>query len=217
MSLDQTLRNRLGRLLTVAEDQSLLGPRLAGDATRLLGRVNHFIQMNLVGPQVDGDGLEVACYALQLPLRQVRGPSAGKPARTGLRDRCEQAAELLVSLVGGELDESLLDRAARLLHETPQRSPMLDEARLLADAVNLDDFGMIGWVSQAIQLALTGEGVAELAAGGEKREQYGYWEARLKDGFHFDQVRQIAQQRLQQARKVNAMLVAELTEDTKKL
>jgi hypothetical protein len=190
---------------------------LAGDAARLWRRIGRFLQMNLVGPQVDSDALELACYGLQLPLRQARGPTVGKPPRTSLRDRCEQAAELLVSLLGGELEESLLDRAARLLHETPQRSPMLDEARLLADAINLDDFGLIGWVNQTIQLALQGEGAGDLVVAWEKREQYGYWEARLKDGFHFEPIRQIATQRLQQARKVSAMLSAELDQDARKL
>ena len=68
-------------------------------------------------------------------------------------------------------------------------------------------------MDQMIQLARQGDGVMQLAEGTEKREQYGYWEARLKDGFHFEAVRQIATRRLDHARQAAQMLLAELKED----
>ncbi|HTW95355.1 MAG TPA: hypothetical protein VMD30_11205 [Tepidisphaeraceae bacterium] len=213
MSLDAKLRNQLQRVLSTLDDQGALGPRLAGDARRLWDRLGHFIAMDLVGPDVDAEGLELACYAMQLPTRQGRGLIAGKLGRTNLRERCEQAAELLVGLMANDIDEKLLDRTTRLLHEVPQRSPMLDEARLLADAVNLDDFGITGLVGQTVQLALQGEGIAELALAWTKREEYGYWEARLKDGFHFEPIRQVARRRLEKARQLAAQLQSELDED----
>jgi hypothetical protein len=112
-----------------------------------------------------------------------------------------------------DVDEGLLDRATRLLHEMPHRSPVPEEAKLLADAVNLEDFGVIGLAVQMTQLTRQGDGVVQLAEGSEKREQYGYWEARLKDGFHFPSVRQIAARRLEHARQMAAMLAEELKED----
>jgi hypothetical protein len=45
------------------------------------------------------------------------------------------------------------------------------------------------------------------------REQYGYWVARLKDGFHFDQTRALAKKRLDHTRRVAGLLMAELRED----
>jgi hypothetical protein len=95
----------------------------------------------------------------------------------------------------------------------PHRPPVLEDARLLADAVNLEDFGLTGLVGQMIQLARQGDGIKQLVEGFEKREEYGYWEARLKDGFHFEPVRQIAKRRLARARQVATMLVEELKED----
>jgi len=56
----------------------------------------------------------------------------------------------------------------------------MEDAKLLADAVNLDDYGVIGFSLQAIQLARQGDGIAQLIDGLEKREQYGYWEAASK-------------------------------------
>ena len=212
MALEQALRTRLAALLA-AEDQSVPGPRLAADARRLWSRVGRLITMNLAGEQIDRDALELACYALQLPLRHGR---VAKLVRASLRERCEQAAELMVGLFAREAEEALLDRTARVLQEVPQKSPMIDEARLLADAVNLDDFGLIGLFNQAMLLGLGGEGVDAVAAACDKREQYGYWEARLKDGFHYDAVREIARRRLAESRKVAHFLDRELDEDRPK-
>ena len=41
----------------------------------------------------------------------------------------------------------------------------------------------------------------------------GYWDARLKDGFHFAAVRDIARRRLDHARQATALLKQELAED----
>jgi len=107
----------------------------------------------------------------------------------------------------------LLDRTARILHEMPHRQPMLDEAKLLADAINLDDFGITGLLNQAATAAMQGDGILQLADGLQKREVYGYWEARLKDGFHFEPVRLLARRRLDNARHVALLLSNELKED----
>jgi hypothetical protein len=213
MPLDGKLRHRLERMLRVVDEHDTEGDRLVDDAARLWNRVQRFLKLDLIGNEPDTGALELACYGLQFPMRQLKTLPVGKFGRINLKDRAEQSAELLVSLVGGEVDEALLDRATRLIHEMPQRSPMLDEARLLADAMNLDDFGVTGLMMQMIQLSRQGDGVAQLAEGAEKREQYGYWEARLKDGFHFEPIRQMAKRRLENARTVSTLLIAELGED----
>jgi hypothetical protein len=64
-----------------------------------------------------------------------------------------------------------------------------------------------------VQLCRIGSGVAQVAEGLEKREQYGYWNARMKEGFHFEAVRAIAEQRLEHTRRVTALLLKELKED----
>jgi hypothetical protein len=212
MSVDAKLREYVEQALGVVDDQGTHGPRLLDDAERLWRRIQHFISMRLVHEGLDAEALELACYAMQLPNRK-KAPPAGRPMRSTLRDRAEEAAELLVGISGPDVDESLLDRATRILQEMPHRSPMLDEAKLLADAVNLEDFGVIGILGQTIQLARAGEGVEQVAEGCDKREQYGYWDARLKDGFHFEAVRQIALRRLQTTRQICSLLADELRQD----
>jgi hypothetical protein len=216
MSFDEKLRRRLEQLLAVVDEREgrdTRGPRLVDDAARLWRRVRNFIAIGLVTAAPDTEALELACLALQFPMRSIKAAAGGKMGRISLRDRAEQSAELLTESVGGEIDESLLDRTARLLHETPQHPPVMEDAKLLADAVNLDDYGVIGLSLQTIQLARQGDGIAQLVDGLDKREQYGYWEARLKDGFHYDIVRQIAKKRLDHIRHVAALLNEELAED----
>jgi hypothetical protein len=210
--MEGKLRRRLEKALAEVDEHGTVGSRLVEDATRLWDRVRALVDMKLIATDPDMEALELACFAMQLPQKQARLVT-GKLGRTNLKQRAEAAAELLVTLLVDEADEELLDRVARLLQETPHRQPMLEEARLLADAVNLDDFGVAGLVNVAVQMALQGSGVAALVEAYEKRDQYGYWDARLKEGFHFDHVRSIARQRLEKARGALAQLVAELHED----
>jgi hypothetical protein len=201
------------QVLHVVDDHEVHGPRLIDDAQRLWSRVHKFIEMGLVAVEPDMEALELACHALQLPMRQAKMLAPGRLGRTNLRERAEQSAELLLSALVDAAEETLLDRTARLLHEMPHRSPVLEEAKLVADAVNLEDFGIIGLANQMIQLARQGGGVVQLAEGADKREQYGYWDARLKDGFHFHPVRQMAKRRLEHAQQLAKLLAQELQED----
>jgi hypothetical protein len=74
-------------------------------------------------------------------------------------------------------------------------------------------FGVIGFVNRAIQLGRQGDGVSQVVDANQKRETYGYWDARLKDGFHFEPVRRIAKQRLEHLRQVAKLLEDELRDD----
>lgn len=212
MPIDGKVIARLRQALTAADERGTAGSRLVDDAARLYHRVIHFTKMKLVAEGIDLDAIELACYAIELPSRSARAGSAVRGARGGLRDRAEEAAESLLELAL-DVDEALLDRTARILHEMPHRQPMLDEAKLLADAINLDDFGITGLLNQAATAAMQGDGILQLADGLQKREVYGYWEARLKDGFHFEPVRLLARRRLDNARHVALLLSNELKED----
>jgi hypothetical protein len=214
MPLDAKLISRLHKSLAVVDESGVAGRRLLDDAGRLWDRVRRFIGMSLVpSPGLDLESLELACFALQLPERRQRVMSTGRPTRSTLRERTEEAAELLIGVASPEASEALLDRTVRILHEMPERSPMLEESKLLADAFNLGDFGMTGLLDLAIQTGAHGDGVSQLADGLEKRDQYGYWESRLKDGFHFHAIRELAKARLENARKTAALLRAEMHDD----
>lgn len=213
MSLDAKLIARVTSALGVVDEHGTTGLRLVHDAQRLWARAKHFLASGLVpSSTIEMDAMELATYALQLPLRRAKTSASGKPAKSTLKERAEIASEMLVELAE-DADVGLIDRTIRILDELPHRTPVLDEAKILADMVNLDDFGIIGLLNSAVHAGRIGEGLLQVARGTEMRERYGYWDARLKDGFHFEPVRQIASQRLDSARKVAAELFAELHED----
>ncbi len=211
--MDAKVKQLLEKALMKVDGHETHGPRLVDDALRLCGRIHALIRLKILSGEVDLAPLEIACYALQLPLRHQKLLPTGKLGRSNLKERAEQAAEMLVAGFADHIDGALLDRTTQLLHELPQRKPNLDEAKLLADVVNLDDFGVTGLLLQTIHLSRAGGGVAQVGDGLEKRESYGYWGARLKEGFHFEPVRQIARRRLEHTRQAAALLSDEMKED----
>jgi len=211
--LDRKIIAVLERALGKAEDGEARPGRLLEDTRRLCARTRGLLEIGLPTGNIDRPAIELACYALALPLRPSKGAPAVTPSRLGLRARALEAAELLDDLLGEVAGRKQLDQVMQILRDMSEQRAKTQEARLLADAVNLDDFGVIGMIQQTLEIARQGAGVEQLSAGCQKREQYGYWGALLKDGFNFDQVRQIAVSRLEHARKVAAMLSAELNED----
>jgi hypothetical protein len=215
MALEPRLEKLLHRLLMTVDEMGARGNRLLDDARRLWTRVQRFITLGMhQAEELDTEAIELACSALQLPLRHSRPPAPGRMlGQISLRERCEQAAELLLTHLSDPRDAALLERATRILRELPQRTPAAEESRLLADALNLDDFGVTGLFLQAMHLSRQHASVRQVADGYEKRRQYGYWEARLKDGFHFEPVREMARARLQHADRAAELLISELRED----
>lgn len=207
--MNPTLRRQLETLLATVDPRGTKGRRLLDDCDRLCARVRHLLSLDLIPPESDADALELACAALQLVPQH---PRPSKSPMT-LRDRADAAAELLVTGVKAVDDPTLLDRTTRLLRELPQRSPAIPEARLLADAVNLEDFGVTGILHLTIALAQQGSGIRQVTDACERREAYGYWDARLKDGFQFEPVRQMARRRLEHARQMSNALREELGQD----
>lgn len=212
-AVESKLMRKVHDALIVVDDHDTQGPRLLDDAQRLLRRIDRLIRMGAIVAGMDLQALELACYALQLPMRHKIGAGASRLGVMNIRERCEQSAELLVMQLGADVTEALLDRTLRILQETSQRSPMLDEAKLLADALNLEDFGVAGLFRAQILLSLGGGGVDQLLQSILKREQYGYWEARLKDGFHFEASRQIAKSRLEATRAAIKLFTDDLDSD----
>jgi hypothetical protein len=209
MALESMLTKQLDRALTALDDRGTVGPRLVDDAHRLWRRVRKLLAMSLVPATADTEALELACFALQLPFAYDKSARARSTGRTNLRDRAALAAERLPAFFDTTANATLLDKTIRLLDELPDRAPKLADARLLADAVNLEDFGVSGMIVQTIQLVRQGDGLVQLIEGAEKRELYGYWEARLKDGFHFEPSRRLAHRRLENARAAAKLLAEE--------
>jgi hypothetical protein len=88
-----------------------------------------------------------------------------------------------------------MDRICRILTESENRTTRLTEAQILSDARGLDDIGALGLLADVRRCVVQGKGAGALLEGWDRKIEYRYWEARLKEGFHFRTIRQIAQRR----------------------
>ena len=79
-----------------------------------------------------------------------------------------------------------------------QAETKTESDRILSDARNLNDVGLLSlW--PVIRRSLTeGDGVESLIDTWKRQKEYRFWDARLNESFHFDAVREIAENRLGQ-------------------
>ncbi len=218
-NLHPRLRRRIRSAVCRSDGDKPVDGRLADDARRLWNR--HRVlsrQLQAAGELEElpaADSGELACWALQLPLRTVEPAPlpVGPLGVVGIRERAERAAQRLVEELGEVVPTALLDETTRLMQEMPQRPPVLEAAKVLSDIFNLDDFGVVGVLRDTAEQALRDRGVTALSRGFAKRQDYKYWQVRLKDGFHYPLVRRIARRRLDHARRLFETLDEELGED----
>ncbi len=227
--MNESLKSRLERALgqaprgpgkarTVVDDRA--GQSLRSAAKELFLRAVRIARQESPGAPLDRESLETACLALHLPFTLAETTRQTSMGVLSMNERCSQATELMIGAADEATGESLeritdaIERTTRILSECPRRGSTLNEARVLADAINLEDFGISGICRSAAMILRPGGAIAPLADAYHKREQYGYWEARLKDGFHFPSSRELARQRLKVARESIRLLMGELEHDS---
>jgi HD superfamily phosphodiesterase len=118
----------------------------------------------------------------------------------------DQAADCLLRSLQGLLPAGAVQQAARIICTCNEREPALLEARILAEADNLDQVG-----PQAICLMLRkqiaeGRTLADTLQAWHRQEQYQFWPAWIKECFRFSSVRIMAEQRHQSMRRFMADL-----------
>lgn len=123
-----------------------------------------------------------------------------KPRAGPLDGDLEDAAEWAAEQLGNHMTPQDIDLTLRILREHPRKESTLKEAHLLGDAVALEDLGLIGFWNQTRYFHHQGRTLEQLVRYWQTQLDYGYWEARLRDGFHFEVSKKIAQKRLEQSR-----------------
>lgn len=167
-----------------------------------LGEVQRF--------QIDYDGLNIAALFRDAGFARYANQD-DKVSRMVLADLTdEDIRDFSTQIVQEKLTELLnpeqLERVCGIILESGKRNTTLVEAMVLSDARNLDDMGAIGIFSEMRRYVVHGHGVAEALTGWNRKIEYDYWTARLREGFRFESVRSIAEQRLLTARKFMAQL-----------
>src|SRR6185437_5518929 len=121
---------------------------------------------------------------------------SGKPV-SGIETN-DEMAELASDQLQSHLSAKDIDLTLNIIREQRARGAKLPEAQLLADALALEDFGLVGLWNQLRQFHATGRTLDQLIKLLKNQHEYGYWEARLRDGIYFDVTRNTARRRLEE-------------------
>jgi hypothetical protein len=138
------------------------------------------------------------------------GQVYGRPADADILARGGKVAgEVLVKL----LPLRIVERAVEIIADLKNPRPDLPEVKLIADAENLEDFGLLGIVSQIRIAQGFGKSNQQVLDVWHRQQEYHYWEARIKAAFHLDLSRKIAAHRLEKMAGIFDQLNEEMTLD----
>ena len=102
-----------------------------------------------------------------------------------------------------------MERVCSTIIDSARRDTTLIEAMILSDARGLDDLGAVGLFNEFRRYVIHGRGASEALLSWKRKIEYDYWSARLREGFRFDSVRELAQRRLAAAEQFMQCLDAE--------
>jgi len=109
----------------------------------------------------------------------------------------EQGTLLMEQSLADLLPKEALDLAARAIRGTRNRDTKLIEAQVVAEADNLQEFGVVSLWSAIRRGVVEGKGVQAVLDTWRRKKEYQFWTARLNDSFRFEPVRELARQRLE--------------------
>lgn len=109
----------------------------------------------------------------------------------------EQSASFLETSLENILSSASLERASTAVRTMNDREIGSVEGRLLTEAENLEEFGVLSLWPMVRRGAVEGKGVQAVLDTWRRRTEYHFWTARLNDSFHFPEVRDLARRRLE--------------------
>jgi len=154
--------------------------------------------------RIDRFALSVAALfhqAATVRLDEERRTSTVYAAATmSAEDVKHYSAELAGDRLRGQAPARQLELVQEIIRRTHDATAELAEAKILSDADSLDDIGALGIWRDLRRYCLEGRAIDEAVNAWERREEYGYWEARLRDVFHLETSRRLAEARVASAR-----------------
>jgi HD superfamily phosphodiesterase len=163
--------------------------------------------------RLDRFSLSVAALfhqAATVRLDEERRTSTVYAAATmSAEDVKEYSAELAGDRLQGKLAVRQLELVQDIIRHAHDASVALPEAKILSDADSLDDIGALGVWRDLRRAVLEGRAVEEAIRAWERREQYGYWQTRIRDAFNLTTARLMAESRLAAARAFMQQLARE--------
>jgi hypothetical protein len=108
----------------------------------------------------------------------------------------EQGALMLERSLAGHLPQESLTRASRAVRLLSERELDSIDAQVVAEAENLEEFGVLSLWQAVRRGTREGKGVRAVLDTWRRKREYQFWSARLSDSFRFDSVRELAAERL---------------------
>ena len=110
----------------------------------------------------------------------------------------EQSAARMSERLADILSKESMDLASEAILTLSDRNVQSVEGRILSDARNLNDVGLLSLWPAIRRSMAEGDGVESLIETWKRQKEYHFWEARINESFHFEAVRKIAEMRLGQ-------------------
>jgi hypothetical protein len=143
-------------------------------------------------------------------LDEERRTSAVYTAATlSADDVKEYSAELAGDRLQGKVPARQLESVQDIIRHAHDPAAKVGEATILSDADSLDDMGTLGVWRDLRRSILEGRAVEDAVRVWQRREQYGYWEGRMRDAFKLQTARRLAESRLAAARAFMEQLAHE--------
>jgi|GEM_PF-397674 len=163
--------------------------------------------------QIDRESLNIAAMFRDAGFARYAN-QADKAARMVLADLTDEdlrdfSAQIVQEKLVGLLDAQKVERVCGIIMESGNRHTRLIEAMILSDARNLDDMGAIGIFNEFRRYVFHGRGASDALSSWNRKVEYDYWSARLRESFRFEPVRKLAQIRLRTAEKFMKQLEIE--------
>ena len=115
-----------------------------------------------------------------------------------LENHFEQGAVMLESGLANLLPPDSVARASQAVRALNDRNSESIERHVVRDADNLDEFGVPSLWLTIRRDTLVGKGIQAAIDTWRRRNEYRFWDARLRDSFHFASVRALAEKRLKE-------------------
>jgi len=161
-------------------------------------------------PELDKPGLQVdqfclttatyfsdAGHAHYLDSRHAR--SRAKNSNHGNDGMLDTSALIAEEKLNSIINAAKIKTVGRIIIESGDHFTNMTEAMVLSDARNLDDMGLAGIFYEMRRYAIDGKTVSDVLRNWQRKTDYRYWQARIKESFRFESVRKLAQQRFSAA------------------
>ncbi|MDX2200005.1 MAG: hypothetical protein SF069_13675 [Phycisphaerae bacterium] len=213
MSYERLLPIAKSALIFPGPDQ-IVDPRLWEHTERVVDLVRRILRAHPKETEgADSEALDCAAlfhaagWAEQYRAGQIqRWQVLSKPTSEAQR---ELAASIVLERCEGQLAARTVRNAGDTIRLAGARVPTTVEARVLSDAENLAEFGLLDIVRQIRMQTGEARPLAHMLDMWKRQIEYGYWDLRIEEGLHFDSSRRVARARLAHVQTFAEALFAE--------